>query len=531
MSPPSPPTETFANRYAQTRATHPPGHIERVAAAEGMALNGGNAGAWLTLGFEHFAAFRFAHGHSALSEALKRNPQLLAAHWLRFQFPDAVAPQDDAQAERFRQRWIAGVTAFEQLDSAHPDVRAQIWGCVGSATAFYRHYLGDCIAEQHRYGNLVHRMMAALDPGSPSRPLRVNKRRILFISPYLFQHTVARLFVPLIEGLDRDRFDIHLLHLGGEDDAMTVRARAVGTFHGGPREGPDWRSLISGLSADVIVYLDIGMHPLTQGLAALRLAPVQCVLWGHPVTTGLPSIDWFLSADDLEPGDAETHYSERLLRLPGLGHGLELSEAIEGPPRSDHRQGSDLICAQSAYKLMPAQDALFARVLAELPQSRLHMIPHQDPSVREWLRERMRPALDAAGVDADQRIVMHGYRSLDEFLLLADRAAVNLDSLGWSGGMTGLDLLSRGLPTVTLPGDTMRSRQTAALLERLGVTELIASDTDSWVSIAVALIRDPDWNAEISDRLASGVARLNDRTRVVSALTDFLASCTPLSVT
>jgi protein O-GlcNAc transferase len=126
---------------------------------------------------------------------------------------------------------------------------------------------------------------------------------------------------------------------------------------------------------------------------------------------------------------------------------------------------------------------------------------------------------------------MHGYRSLDEFLLLADRAAVNLDSLGWSGGMTGLDLLSRGLPTVTLPGDTMRSRQTAALLERLGVTELIASDTDSWVSIAVALIRDPDWNAEISDRLASGVARLNDRTRVVSALTDFLASCTPLSVT
>lgn len=516
---------TARQRYAGHAA--PPGSPERRALAEHLARAGGNHLDWMALAFEEFSAYRFPAGHAALERVVQLAPGFLPAHWLRFQYPPDVAPASAEQASRFRARWSAGLAAFESLDYRDPRWQPQVWGCVGSCTAFYRHYLGDDVRdEQGRYGALLARMMAALDPGDPPRPLRSGRRTVLFCSPYFYQHTVARLFLPLIEALDREQFDLHCLHFGAEDDATTARARDAASFHAGPREAPDWRRLIGELQPDVIVYLDLGMHPLPQALAALRLAPVQAMLWGHPVTTGLPTIDYVLSPDAFEPAGAEQHYHERLVRLPGFGHGLDPPTPLAVTP--EPAGPLELICAQSIYKLLPQQDALFARILAALPEARLHLIPHPDAEVREWLRERMRPTLAAHAVDADRRLVMHGYRPLDDFRQLAAGCVLNLDSIGWSGGMSSLDLLQLGLPTVTLPGATMRSRQTAALLESLGVAdELVVDSGDAYVERAVALARDPARRTAASMRIRDGLPWLYGREQVAAALSQFLTTCEP----
>ena len=67
------------------------------------------------------------------------------------------------------------------------------------------------------------------------------------------------------------------------------------------------------------MYPEIGMNAPTMQMAALRLAPVQCTAWGHPVTTGLPTIDYFLSSELMEAENAQDHYSEKLIRLPNIG--------------------------------------------------------------------------------------------------------------------------------------------------------------------------------------------------------------------
>lgn len=519
---------TANQRYDQARATLPPGHPARVSMAETRALAGGDALTWLDLGFEQFCAFRFDRGHAALSEALKRNGQLLAAHWLRFQYPVSPAPWSTTHAQQFREHWSAGLATFEALDFRHPQLRAQVWGCVGACTAFYRHYIDDDLhAEQVRYGRLLHRMMAALDPGDPPRAMRSGRRRILVCSAYLYQHTVARLFLPLFEALDHQQFDLHIAHLGSDDDAMTARARATATFHAGPRDAFAWRSLVRELAPDVIVHLDLGMHPFAQGLAALRLAPVQCSLWGHPVTSGLPTMDYTLSPDALEPANAQAHYTERLIRLPGFGHGLDPTDTGERAAATDRREATDLLCAQSIYKLMPEQDEVFARILARVPDARLHLIPHQDVAVHRWLLERIRPRLLEHGVDPDSRVVMHGYRPLAEFLALADGCAVNLDAIGWSGGMSAIDLLRRGIPTVTLAGQTMRTRQTACLLRRAGLPELVANDVDGYVDAAVALATQPILRERVGRRLLAHGDDGHDKQAVVAALSAFLATCQP----
>src|SRR5690606_41678722 len=98
---------------------------------------------------------------------------------------------------------------------------------------------------------------------------------------------------------------------------------------------------------------------------------------------------------------------------------------------------------------------------------RLLRLPRCRPEDRAWLRERMRPAFAVRGVDVDTRLVLHDLMPLDRFLALAAACDFGLDSLGWSGGMTALDLLPRGFPIVALEGTCMRERQSAAMLARL----------------------------------------------------------------
>jgi protein O-GlcNAc transferase len=531
---PAPGPRSGANSSALNRealahalATHPaaPGAPARRDLAAALARDSTDALDWMALAFEELSAYRFEAGRAALDRAVALASDFLPARWLRMNHPRHPAPATADEAAAFRAEWEAGLALFERIDFLQPQWQAQAWGCIGSCTPFYRHYIDeDCVAGQRRYGAVLQRMMAAIDRGEPPRPLASGRRRVLFCSPYFFQHTVARLFLPLIESLDPRRFDIHLLHFGEEDDAWTARAARGGRFHRGPLGPQQWRQRIAELAPDVIVHLDLGMHPLPQALAALRLAPVQVVMWGHPVTTGLKTIDYVLSPDAMEPRNADHHYSERLVRLPGLGHGLDPLQPIE-PAAAMHEGGIDLLCAQSVYKLMPAQDALFARIIAALPGARLHLIPHQTADVRDWLRERMHPTFAAQGLDVESTVVMHDHRSLEGFLQLAASCAINLDSIGWSGGMSSLDVLRLGIPTVTKPGRFMRSRQTAAVLQALGVPELVVDSDDAYVDLAIALGRDASRRAALAARLRAGLPRLHDRDRVARALGHFLATC------
>lgn len=491
-----------------------------------------SAGDWVNAAFAHISADRFAAGHAALEQALRLDPDSMHARWLAMQCPASPAPATGDDIERFRQRWRAGLAHFEGLDLRQGRVRAQIPGCVGSCTPFFLHYLGECSDDMRRYGRLLHRMMAAVDAGRPRRRIARERRRVAFCSTLLHEHTIARLFVPLLERLDRERFELHALHLGGSDNPWARRVAACAQLHAGPASPQQWRELLGRLDADVIVYPDLGMHPLTQVLSAVRLAPVQAALWGHPVTTGLPSMDYFLSPDRFEPAEGARHYSETLVRLPGSGHALEPLPALPGPLagiRRDEPGSLELLCPQSVFKLMPAQDEVFARVLAAMPQARLHLVPHHRPHVRDWLRERMRPVLAAHGVDVERRVVLHDLMPLPRFRALARACDFGLDSLGWSGGMTALDLLPLGLPIVTLEGGCMRERQTAALLGQLAAGELVADDSDDYVRIATRLGTDAGWRETLSARLLRNAPGLARHEATVAAFERFLATAQPVA--
>lgn len=531
-APPAPSAEDTVQAYARLCQSEAQGTRMRREAARARSEAVGDLFSAMDWALECFAGYRFREGHAALDVARQRDPGFLAARWLGFQYPLDPSPASEAEQRAYIERWREGLRWFESQDFRRPGMAAQIWGCVGSSTPFYLHYIEDAVPEMRRYGRLIARMMAALDRGLPPRAPRQGRRRIAVVSAHFREHTVARLFLPLFEGLDRGRFELHFLDLEPGGAEWQARLQAAGTRHAGPRPAPQWRALLAALEPDVIVYPEIGMHPMHQGLAALRLAPVQACLWGHPVTTGLPTIDYALVPDALEPRDATEHYHEALVRLPGLGHGLAPApprtpgEAPEGV-RREAPGALEILCAQAAFKLLPAQDAVFARILRTLPQARLHLTPLVGAEHVADLRARMRPAFVREGVDMDTRVLTHALMPLERFQALAAACDFGLDTLGWSGGMSALDLLPQGLPIVAVEGPTMRSRQTAALLKWLDTPELIARDAADMVRVAERLGSDAELRERLRTKLRERAPTLYARADTQQAFADFLATVQP----
>ncbi len=143
-------------------------------------------------------------------------------------------------------------------------------------------------------------------------------------------------------------------------------------------------------------------------LAALRLAPVQCAGWGHPVTTGHSTIDAFFTCAAMEPADAAAHYTERLIRLPGIG----TRYAAPAAARRTHRARDSVcrrarrcfLCPQSLFKIHPDNDALFARVLAAVPTAQLVLFEGRHRRSPRISGPGIAAAVAREGIDIDGRV-------------------------------------------------------------------------------------------------------------------------------
>ena len=355
-------------------------------------------------------------------------------------------------------------------------------------------------------------------------------RRIAFVSRFFFDHSIGRLMQGLLAHLaGRGGCEIILFDVAPPpDDAL--RRELAGHADRVELLEDDLvrqREQIARAEADVLFYPDIGMDYVTYFLAFARLAPVQCVTWGHPVTTGIPAIDYFLSCNLAEPGDAQSHYSERLIRLGGLPFSYR-----RPPPPASAKMRVDFgladeenvyFLAQNLFKVHPAMDTSLRRILEDDPAGRLVLVEGHYPEWGERLRRRFERSLGPAA----DRVTFLPRLSHDDYMRLLALADVSLDSFPFSGGNTTYQALAMGTPVVTLPGDYLRGRLSLAILCELGITECIAMDGDDYAKIAVRLATDPDWAAYIAGRIESGASDIFDDPVFLTEAAEFLLTVAP----
>ncbi|WP_109047223.1 tetratricopeptide repeat protein [Azospirillum sp. TSA6c] len=346
------------------------------------------------------------------------------------------------------------------------------------------------------------------------------RRRIGFISDYFHNHTIGMLNEGLIERLSRERFEVVLFFTPGPEDELRLHLRMVADRTVDiPGDLDAARRIIADVQLDVLYYTDIGMSPFTYFLAFARLAPRQCLTWGHPDTTGIPTLDCFLSCDAMEPEDGEAHYSERLIRLPG-------PTVCYRRPRLDepHKTRIDFglpaesrlyLCPQSLFKIHPDYDDA---LIAILRRDRDGILVFVDPRSQGAALVRR---LGAKGPDVAGRIhLLPGLGTADFIALTAD-ADVMLDPFHYSGGKTSLEALAFGTPVVTWPGAFMRGRHTLGFYTLMGLNDCVASDPADYVDRAVRLGTDSRLRAQVRQRILERSAVLFDDGTSIRAIERF----------
>ncbi len=315
---------------------------------------------------------------------------------------------------------------------------------------------GDDKPLQERYARIVRGLLQAgaaqwLRPLTPR--VRAGTRvRVGFVSTVFRDGTAGRYFERWITDLPRADFEVFTYHLLPGADALAQRIASRSDHF---RHCPWWRPsqlapLIRADALDVLVYPELGMGAVPFALAALRLAPLQCAAWGHPVTSGHATIDVFFSSASMEPPECASDYTEKLVTLPGIGTRYRMPDVPSDGTRDRFGLPSDvplLLCPQSLFKIHPDNDRLFARVLAAIPGALLVGFEGRDPE----LTARFRARLARAGI-AGGRVVLLPQSGHSDYLRINSACDLMLDTLHWSGGNTSLDAIACGLPVVTLPG-------------------------------------------------------------------------------
>ncbi|MEQ1518254.1 MAG: tetratricopeptide repeat protein [Usitatibacteraceae bacterium] len=500
-----------------------PDEAERVI-REALALSPERAELWTWLGDLASGRDDLMGALDAYQRSLELRPNdVITTARAALLLPNVYA--SEAHLAACRERYARGIDYLsENVEALANGATRERFGDMAPSNFLLAYQGCDDTELQRRYAEFIHALVLRAMP-EQANPMQTFKRsplagrriRVGFCSRFFFNSTVGNYFASWITDLDRSVFEVFVYHKHVVDDELVATFRqSADHYVQGAENFSFFSQRIAANELDILVYPELGMDVMCFLMAAMRLAPVQVCAWGHPVTPGHPTIDYYISCAAMEPPQAAVHYNERLLTLPGIGTRYvrpTVLPQISVKGRADYQLPEDAhlyLCSQSLFKVHPANDRLLVAAMANDPQGVLVMFAGQNDGVTQRFIARLSATFVAQGVAPQGRVKLLPYSSHDDFKRINALCDVMLDSLHWSGGNTSLDALAMGLPVVTLPGEFMRGRQTMGMLNLLGMNELIATSEEDYLAIAKRLATDRKYRDELSQKILSNLSRLFD---------------------
>lgn len=365
----------------------------------------------------------------------------------------------------------------------------------------------DQIAQNHMaFGRTIEASLQPKWTEFPNSRHPDRKLRIGFVSADFRRHVVACFMLGLIENLDRDEFDVSCYLVNRPFDRWSEEfERASDRFVDANGLSP--RQLAEKIRSDKIdVLVDLAGHTASNvtPMFAARPAPVGVAYLGYPVTTGMTRIAYRIVDWTTDPPGFEALGSETLIRMEGSY--MSFSTVVPIPP-VPKRPNRDVIFGSfsNLNKIHDPTFSLWAKVLLAVPESKFLYLSKS--LLYKEARERFCTGLERHGVTEDRLILKQGIQSDSDFLAAYAEMDICLDTFPYTGATTTVESALMGVPTVTLSGAAHRSRVSATILTAIGHPELVASNPEEYVQIAVGLAADKERLSGLQLGLRSDVER------------------------
>jgi predicted O-linked N-acetylglucosamine transferase (SPINDLY family) len=414
-------------------------------------------------------------------------------------------------------RWDDAKAAFQSaldIEPTHKVARSNLVTCDLMHDLYEDAATPDKVFARHRrWGDEI---VAALAPVAAAEKPFANTRdpdrrlRIGFVSADFKDHPVAHYFRPLLAQYDREALAFYCYAERERTDAYTdVLQTAGGIWRISGRNDSDamLREQIRRDDIDIMIDLSGQTGGTRLSALAVRVTPLAASWLGYPATTGLPTIDWRITDALADPPGHERYYVEKLLRLPDgflCYEPLDNAPAV-GPLPAMARGTVTFGSFNNIIKVTPATVGCWAAILRAVPGSRLVLKAGTlaDPQLCALYLSQF----VAEGIEAHRIELRSHLPGASEHLGAYNEIDIGLDPLVYNGTTTTCEALWMGVPVISMIGDRHAARVGYDLLSRVGLSELAAPDTTSYIATAAALAGDLPRLAQIRHELRPRMQR------------------------
>ena len=326
-----------------------------------------------------------------------------------------------------------------------------------------------------------------------------SKIRIGFVSEFLTDHTIGKLFSNLILDLDPNKFDVIVFHSlntkeGFIKKIIDLKIRTISL----PLLLNDKIKILKAEHLDIIFYPDIGMSGDLYYLTFYRLAKFQINSLGHPETSGNKNIDFFISNQMSELVEADDFYSEKLIKFNNFNiYCNSLESSNKGVSLNFPENKNIYFCPQTIFKLVPEFDEIIKNITNLDKKSVICFI--KDPFNHQYKIFLQR--LKNKGINLDQILIIDRL-SEKEFINLSAQADILLDPLYFGAGNSFIETFLNPCPLITHPSKFLRSRIAIGLYKQLNIENPpIYNSIDDYIFNAVEIVNDKKKNILIREQI------------------------------
>lgn len=471
-------------------------------------------------GFLHWHLSQIEDARSAFSHAYKLE-QTSAIAYLNLHLAMPAVPASRQEIESYHSSFLRGLSIAEQNNSLILD-----FNHVSVSHTFYLPYHNADIREHiERYIDLMRKIsrpalanIISSREASSAQGIKHGKGRkvrIGLLSHNFGSHSNVLAFNGFISHLNRKKFHVVLIHTYGSKETLD-RTQLDQCCDQSLQLSSNLAEIdfqLRLLDLNILYFTDLGMQPLEFMIPFLKTAPIQLTGWGVPHTSGIKEIDFYVSAENLQPKGEETKYTEQLVRLPGGLPCCFLADDLIVPPLSRDYfllPPSDILigCLQTAHKLHPDFDFILEEIAINNPNA--IFVFTEDPITSRTQKLMQRLAGNAPVLSS--RCVFLAWMSRHEYQSLCSCMDILLDPIYFGSGITFFEASLSGTPIVTMEGNDLRSRVVSSGYREMGIADPpISACKDGYVELVTDLVTNNERRLKMRSMILASNHRIFNR--------------------
>ena len=339
------------------------------------------------------------------------------------------------------------------------------------------------------------------------------KIKVVFFSEFLtMDSSVLRDRLGIISQLPKNKFDVYYMSFTKPE---SIKGYICKTFYNmnkqsyiqAPENIKDARNFIANQKFDIIVYCEIGMLLRPLYLSYSRLAPVQITTWGHSETSGINTIDYFVSSKyfEVEENKVQNQYSEKIHLMNSLSTYYYPPTKILLPPNQTFKPRKDFGlndtmnvygCIQSSFKISDEFEKMLNGILKGDKQAVILMSLN-----KPFCKSQITRIYKLLGEQDFKRLLFYPALDITTYMNLIKLSDVILDPYPFGGCNTSFEAFDYNIPVVSMPTKYLNGRFTFGMYKKMGFNDMIADTPQNYINIALKTATDKKFKETIKDKI------------------------------